>query len=101
MEVIDSISRNKVDELKGSLNSPNLWEISRGFGGVTFFLYTDQQVKNYKESKMIKEWSDKFFSLLEPYNEFGYFKRKEFLISLDSKENFDNNYESNWFYYYK
>lgn len=33
------------------------------------------------------------------YNEFRYFKREEFNINLDSKENFDHNYEGNWFYY--
>ena len=95
------IPQDKVVQLKNELNENELWEISRAFSGTTFFLYTDEQVKCYENSETRKIWADKYFDLLEPYNEFGYFKRDKFNVYLDSKENFDNNYESNWFYYYK
>ena len=88
-------------QLKTELNCKDLWEISRCFSGTTFFLFTDEQLKQYENSETRKVWADKYFDLLEPYNEFGYFKRDNFNIYLDSKENFDNNYESNWYYYYK
>ncbi len=97
----ESVPQEKVLQLKTELNCKDLWEISRCFSGITFFLYTDEQVKQYENSKTRKIWADKYFDLLEPYNEFGYFKRDKFNINLDSKENFDNNYESNWYYYYK
>ena len=42
-----------------------------------------------------------YFELLKEYDEFEYFKQDSFLIYLDSKENFDNNYEGDWHYYYK
>ena len=48
---------------------------------------------------MKKEWADKYFDLLDQYNEFAYFKREHFSVYLDSKENFDKNYESNYYYY--
>ena len=101
IEANENVPQETVSELKKELNCHDLWEISRAFAGTTFFVYTDKQVKHYENSQTRKVWADKYFDLLEPYNEFGYFKRDKFNIYLDSKENFDNNYESNWYYYYK
>jgi len=101
IEANEKVPQGKVSELKKQLNCDDLWEISRAFAGTTFFVYTDKQVKHYENSETRRIWADKYFDLLEPYNEFGYFKRDKFNIYLDSKENFDNNYESNWYYYYK
>ena len=100
-EAIDNIPESKVIQLKKELDNKYLWEISRAFGGTTFFLHTDEQVKLYENSETRKVWASKYFNILEQYNEFGYFKRDMFNIYLDSKENFDRNYESNWYYYYK
>lgn len=100
-EANERIPQDKVMQLKSELNCKNLWEISRCFSGTTFFVYTDEQVKHYEISKTRKIWAEKYFDLLEPFNEFSYFKRDTFNIDLDSKENFDKNYESNWYYYYK
>lgn len=95
------IPESEVKKLKKELDNVDLWEISRAFSGVTFFLYTDRQVKDYENSETRKLWTQKYFDLLDKYNEFRYFKRDTFSIYLDSKENFDTNYQSNWFYYYK
>lgn len=100
-EANESVPQDKVMQLKTELNCKELWEISRCFSGTTFFLYTDEQVKQYENSETRKILADKYFDLLEPYNEFGYFKRDKFNIYIDSKENFDNNYDGNWYYYYK
>ncbi len=100
-EANESVPQNKVTQLKKELDCNDLWEISKCFSGTTFLLYTDEQVKQYETSETRKMWADKYFDILERYDEFGYFKRDKFNIYLDSKENFDNNYESNWFYYYK
>jgi hypothetical protein len=100
-EANESIPQSKIDRLKKQLNNPDIWEISRAFDGVTFFLYTDKNMKEYENSSSTKIWADNYFNLLEQFDEFKYYKRDSFSILLDSKENFDNNYESNWYYYYK
>ncbi len=99
-EANQSIPEEKIAELKKSIDNDVLWEISRCFSSVTFFVFTDEQVKKYKDSEVRKEWANQYFDILEPYDEFGYFKRKTFSVFLDSKENFDNKYKSSWFYYY-
>lgn len=101
VEAVESIPEEKVAELKRQLKNPDLWTISRFNGVVTFFLYTDGQVKRYAQSTVKKEWADRSFDLIKSYDTFGYFSRDAFDIYLDSKENFDTNYSSNWFYYYK
>lgn len=42
-----------------------------------------------------------YFELLKPYDEFDYFDEETFATYLGSKENFDTNYDSNWYFYYK
>ena len=101
MEAGSNIPNEKIIELKESLANVDLWEIHSMFSSATFFLHTDELVKKYKNSETLNIWTNKYFDLLDNYNEFGYFKRDSFSIYLDSKENFDNNYQSNWYYYYK
>jgi len=103
IETILNIPEEKIDDLAKSINSKDLWKISRCLcsDSVTFFLFTDTQLEDYKNSETQKEWASMFFDILEPYNEFGYFKKNEFSISLVSKENLDNNYEGSLFYYYR
>lgn len=101
IEVNESIPEEKVKALQMEINNPDLWTISRAFSGTTFFLQTDKQVKSYENSELHKEWTNKYFEVLTQYDEFKYFKRESFSVYLDSKENFDNNYQSNWYYYYK
>ncbi|MDB5271897.1 MAG: hypothetical protein JWO58_264 [Chitinophagaceae bacterium] len=100
-EANQNIPQQHIDELKKQLENKDLWEISRAFSGATFFLYTDEQVMQYDNSEIKKIWADQYFDVLKPYDEFDYFKRESFAIYLDSKENFDKNYDSNWYYYYK
>lgn len=100
-EANSNILESELNKLKKELANPDLWGISRAFSGTTFFLLTDEQVNKYENSEIRKKWSDKYFDILNGYDEFGYFKKDKFSIYLDSKENFDNNYKSNWYYYYK
>lgn len=100
-EANESIPQDKIEKLKLDLNCQDLWQISRFASGTTFFVNTGEQLKQYKNNETRRLWADKYFDILEPYDEFGYFVRDNFDILLDSKENFDKNYQSNWYYYYK
>jgi hypothetical protein len=95
------VSDARIKQFKKDLNNPDLWEISRCFGKATFFFYTDAQAKGYDQSGLRREYSDRYFSLVKPHDEFEYIKRESYWVAFDSKENFDKNYESNWYYYYK
>lgn len=102
-EAISSIPEKRVKQLQQELNDENLWLIMATSLGIRpgFFLFTEEQVKAYTGGEVTNRWTDLFYALLKEYDEFDYIDRKDFAIYLDSKENFDTNYESNWYYYFK
>lgn len=101
LEATYKINQNKTEEFIKSFDNKDIWTISIGFTIPTFFLFTDEKVKEYDKPEIKKNWADKYFDLVKPFDEFNYFKRTDIQVYLDSKENFDKNYESNWYYYYK
>lgn len=101
IEANELIPQEKINELKIKINSKELWEISRCFSRTTFFFYTDEQVRENTCNGMLQILTMEYYNLLKTYDEFDYIKIEEFSVNLDSKESFDNNYESNWYYYYK
>ncbi|HEY7673995.1 MAG TPA: hypothetical protein VH867_02110 [Burkholderiales bacterium] len=101
IEANESVTKNDMDQLKAKLNNNDLWGISRLFDTVTFFFYTDAQVKHYEAAGLRDAYAGEYARLVQPHDEFGYLRRRGVLAYFDSKENFDTNYESNWYYYYK
>lgn len=95
------ITKSEIDGLKRQIANPDLWEISRCFGHVTFMFYTDAQAEEYAANGMKNEYANKYFELLKQHDEFGYLSEDEYSVQFDSKQNFDDNYQSNWYYYYK
>ena len=101
MEANESVTKSDLDQLKAKLNNEDLWEISRFSDTVTFFFCTDAQMKHYEAAGLRDAYAREYARLVEPHDEFGYFRRRGVLAYFDSKENFDTNYESNWYFYYK
>lgn len=99
-EANNSITELEILELKEKLHCNDLWVIFRCLANVVFFLYEDKQVRQYKEGGFIDIWSEMYLDLLNRYDEFGFFTKENFHVEIDSKENFDNNFNSNWYYYY-
>ena len=56
-------------------------------------------IEQYIQNGINDILTEKYFNLLKDYDEFNYFERDSFMIYFDSKENFDKNFKSNWFYY--
>ena len=73
------------------------WQVSTGISvfGVAGFRRNHWQV-----------WTgicitEKYFKIIQKYDEFGYVIPENLNIIFDSKENFDTIYKSSWFYYYR
>ncbi|WP_299903314.1 hypothetical protein [uncultured Aquimarina sp.] len=94
------IPEKRIKEIYKELELPEIWTISRFFEYATLFVYKDGQKDNIKNSTKFKLIEDKYFDLLNEYDEFNYWERESFKMRLDSKQNFDDNYESNWINYY-
>jgi hypothetical protein len=100
-EADSRLTDKQIEQLKAGLGNPDLWLISRCFGNVTFMFYTDQQLSKYDTAEVKEEYVSKYFELVKANDEFGYLSSSDFTVSFDSKQNFDENFESNWYYYYK
>jgi len=100
-EANGKISNQKLDELEANLNDKEIWKIQRNFSTGIFFFYSDDQVKQNEFNGKKEHLKKEYFKLIKDCDEFGYFDESNFFIKLDSKENFDKNYQSNWFYYFK
>jgi hypothetical protein len=98
-EANGQIPKERLEKLKEDINDKNLWYILNSFAIATFFLFTDEQVIQYEMTDLKAGWSKKYFEILKEYDEFNYWSESEFSIKFDSKENFDNKYYSNWYYY--
>lgn len=99
-EANNSIPENRIEELKTSIDNPNLWAIWRSFSTATFFFYTKAQVEEAQKS-ILPDLTDAYYNLIKKYDTFDYLNRNDFYIDLDDKEKFDTVYRSNWFYYSK
>jgi hypothetical protein len=100
-EAAGKVTQEELLQLQQSLHNEDLWLINYMFTEPCFFVYTNEQLKKYKDNPIKEVWADKYFTILKRYDEFGYFHRELFTIHMDSKENFDKNYQGNWYYYYK
>jgi len=100
-EADSKISDGEIDALKRRIGNPDLWEISRFFGHVTFMFFTDAQAKEHTAKGKQAEYARMYFEILKPHDELNYLTQEGFSVTFDSKQNFDDNYQSNWFYYYK
>lgn len=101
LEATYKITQKQTEEFINSFENKDIWTISIGFTVPTFFMFTDEKVKEYDKPEIKSVWADKYFDFVKPFDEFNYFKRNDIQVYIDSKENFDKNYESNWYYYYK
>ena len=101
LETTYKITQKLTDEFIKSFDNEDIWTISIGLTIPTFFMFTDEKVKEYDKPEIKSMYADKFYDFVKPFDEFNYFTRDNIQVFIDSKENFDNNYQSNWYYYYK
>ncbi len=100
VEANHSVTKTEINQLKVKLTNQDLWEISICFDRVTFFFYTDAQVQKYEADGLKNLYGEEYSSIVQRYDEFGYLQKCGVSVHFDSKQNFDTNYKSNWYYYY-
>lgn len=80
---------------------PEIWEIQPFTVYTSVFFFTGKQLKDAEQSGLQQKIREAYYKLLQQYDEFGYYSLENYSLYFDSKENFDTNYQSNWYYYYK
>ena len=101
-EVHDLVAGAELERFKSSLGiGDKFWCTQRFTGPPIVFVHTDEQAQTLRTSPLRDTWADIYYEIAKPYDEFGYLDRREIAIMVDSKENFDTNYDGNWYYYFK
>jgi hypothetical protein len=100
-EANEHVTEMQLKQLETEMENNELWSIVKSFSTAVCFFYTDEQVRKNESNGIKEELSAKYLNILKHYDEFNYFNKDNFSIILDSKENFDENYQSNWYYYFK
>ncbi|BBY28663.1 hypothetical protein [Mycolicibacterium sediminis] len=102
IETHSSLTPAELEHFTASLGlGDQLWCIRSLWGPPVVFVHTATQAVALQASAVPERWADEYFSLVTSHDEFGYLGRSEITIAVDSKENFDRNYASNWYYYFK
>jgi len=101
VELHDAVTAAELEPFTAMLGLDKFWCTQRAFGPPIIFVYTDEQASALRTSSLPDRWADAYFEIAKRHDEFGYLSRAEIVIEVDSKENFDNNFSSNWFYYFK
>jgi hypothetical protein len=91
----------KLEEAVREFSMCGLWTLTAMSREIIAFFFTDAQIAKAKQNGCADRISDYSFSHVIKYDPFVYFARDNFPIRFDSKENFDKNYQSNWYYYFK
>lgn len=91
----------QLDEAVQEFAAYGLWTLTAMSREMIAFFFTDAQITDAKQSGCADRLIDYCFANVIQYDLFGYFTRDNFPLRFDSKENFDNNYQSNWYYYFK
>ena len=75
-----------------------IWHIDLFIYTFFTFTYKDEQIEQFKQQ--INELSEQIYEILKPFDEFNFLEISDIKIHLDSKENFDRNYDGNWLRYF-
>jgi hypothetical protein len=100
-EANENVPEELSNKLIGAFPQENIWCIQKLFSTLVVFYYTEAEREKALNNGMIDKYGNYYSEIIEPYDEFGYLASSPIIPQLDSKENFDNNYESSWFYYWR
>lgn len=94
-----SVTNEQLAGLNRTLDHLGIWTVRPSWDAVTFFFYSDAQLKASVGAPVRSECSGAYARELSRFDEFGYFRVRPIETRFDSKENFDKVYHGNWFNY--
>jgi hypothetical protein len=92
------------DILKSFLTSfekGDIWQIHQlNEKRLIVFLFREDQIEANKSLPIYQAMKDEYFKLVIQYLNVKFLRSEEISIQFDSKENFDQKYQGNWYFYY-
>jgi hypothetical protein len=78
----------------------DVWQIHSGDSWLTVFLYKESQIEQNQDLPKYIEMKEGYLKLVKKYLDPPVSEIDEIQLSFDSKENFENKYQGNWYDYY-
>ena len=85
--------------LKRKYRNDSLWYVEAEFSSVVIFYLNESDISRNDENGISRKIKMDYFNILKKYDEMNYYTLDNFVMTFDSKENLDKNYEGNLFYY--
>ncbi len=89
------------EELKEKYTRHSVWDIIALFSSLTVFYQTDSDVGLNEANGISMQIKNEYYDTLHRLDEFHVFTYDNLSVMFDSKENLDNNFEGNLYYYFK
>ena len=67
LEATYKITQKQTEEFIKSIDNKDIWTISIGFTIPTFFMFTDEKVKEYDKPEIKSMWADKYYDFVKPF----------------------------------
>jgi hypothetical protein len=90
-----------VKGLMQKFSTANLWTITGFAAWVAVFYTKDSDVEENAKNGTSEQIKRECFRLVKQYDEFDYIHFDTFNITFDSKQNLDEHYQGNLYYYFK
>ena len=95
-EANQKVKEEEIENLIKELSEFEIWKIMKRESSARFFFFTEEQVEKYKQEEYINYLSNRYYELVNKYDEFGYLEKSGLKISVDSKYNIEIIYKGNW-----
>lgn len=79
----------------------SLWKAYPLFGGLFVFLHTDAQADALRDTPAAERVADALWTAAHARDEFGVVPRDGIRLTVDSKQNLDENFEGSSYYYHR
>jgi hypothetical protein len=97
----DQLLAKDVKDLMQKFSAANLWTITGFASWVAVFYTKDSDVEENAKNGTSEQIKRECFRLVKQYDEFDYIHFDTFNITFDSKQNLDEHYQGNLYYYFK
>ena len=88
------------DKLKEKYRRDSIWDIYAIFSSLTVFYQTDADVRFNQERGVSRQIKDEYYETLHRLDEFHVFTYENFDVTFDSKQNLDEHYQGNLYFYF-
>ncbi len=88
-------------QIKEKYAQYSLWNIYTAFSSVVVFFYNEKVICRNSENGISNMIRYDYFTALKVLDEFDVYSSDNFVMTFDSKENLDKNYQGNLYYYFK